>query len=85
MTDLKQLWDYFEKRAFSMLDSNARTAIVWQEAFENAHFVNRTMPSGTVVEVWKGPESVQRALEAGLDVILAYGWYVTPHTVCDVY
>ena len=34
-----------------------------------------------MVEVWTGPGQVQRALAAGLDVLLAYGWYGQSHTL----
>ena len=59
---LSELWAIFETRAFELLARQNRTAIVWQEAFENTYSVNLTMPRGTIVEVWKGPASVQVSL-----------------------
>ena len=53
-----------------MLKPLQRHPIVWQETFETT----KGLPLGTVVEVWKGAASVHKALEAGMDVILAYGW-----------
>ena len=70
MSSFPQLWTYFEKRAFVMLKPLQRHPIVWQETFETT----KGLPLGTVVEVWKGAVSVHKALEAGMDVILAYGW-----------
>ncbi len=69
MTSFPELWTYFEKRAFAMLSSSQHKPVVWQEAFETTEGI----PPGTGVEVWKGPSSVEKAITARMDVILAFG------------
>jgi hypothetical protein len=73
ISNFSGVWSHFEHRILPLLQDAGRTAVVWEEAFR--HVSN--LPLGTLVEVWTGPGKVQLALNAGMDVLLAYGWFVS--------
>ena len=73
--DYKRLESYYIQRVVKMVESLAKSYIVWQEVFDD----NVTLAPDTVVHVWKGKGwqlEMQKVTERGLRVLLSAPWYL---------
>lgn len=69
-----QLQVEFETKVTGMLAALNRTPVVWEESFLE---VGGVFPRGSaLVEVWSNSTTVHAATSSGLDVLVAYQFYL---------
>lgn len=71
--NLTGLQAHFETRLFGMLQRLSRQPIVWADTFEEIGYM---LPAGTIVELWNDDVLVGQALDSGMRVLMANGWYL---------
>ncbi|MDQ3051569.1 MAG: family 20 glycosylhydrolase [Bacteroidota bacterium] len=70
LKDNHALQNYFNNKVFSILEKNNKKMIGWDEILQPG------LPSGAVIQSWRGKEGVQAAASQGYNVILSNGYYI---------
>jgi hexosaminidase len=61
---------YFNQRLLEMLTENGKRMVGWDEILQP------NIPTSIVIQSWRGKEALQKAAEAGYDVMLSNGYYI---------
>lgn len=61
---------YFNKRVQKILAQHGKRMVGWDE------ILSPELPKGTVVQSWRGPESLAQSAKLGYQTILSAGWYL---------
>ncbi len=69
-TTQAQLHAYFNRRISPLLSKHGKTMIGWDE------ILNPDLPGGTMIQSWRGQESLAKAAHLGVRGLLSYGYYL---------
>lgn len=70
LKDNHALQNYFNQKVFSILQKQNKKMIGWDEILQPG------LPSGSVIQSWRGKEGIKAAASQGYDVILSNGYYI---------
>jgi len=73
MTDLGEVFTYFETRVHAIARKLNRTVQSWDEVFVNAR---SALPDDAIVHVYRGQDTLNAAVEAGYRGVLSSGFYL---------
>eukprot|EP01094_Clydonella_sp_ATCC50884_P010127 TRINITY_DN1968_c0_g1_i1.p1 TRINITY_DN1968_c0_g1~~TRINITY_DN1968_c0_g1_i1.p1 ORF type:complete len:548 (+),score=159.09 TRINITY_DN1968_c0_g1_i1:50-1693(+) len=67
-----QLLQYFETNMQKVLANVGKKPVVWEDLFD----AGIQLSPDTIVEIWDGSTTLKKVVQAGLQAINAYGWYL---------